>query len=114
MAVLRQGSRGSGVTELQQALNDAGYTPPLKTDSIFGPLTKAAVDWYQTENNLDVDGVAGTEFMASIGLGDTGDSPASDFTDDEQTRFNGLPGEPEIWKDKDSGKSYAVYYVPDS
>lgn len=33
-----------------------------------------------------------------------------DYTDDEATRFNGLPGEPEIWKDAETGEHFVVYY----
>jgi len=37
-----------------------------------------------------------------------------DYTTDTDTRFNGLPGNPEIWKEEETGKVYAVYYVPNS
>ena len=37
-----------------------------------------------------------------------------DHTTSEDTRFNGLPGTPEIWHEEDTGKVYAVYYVPNS
>lgn len=33
-----------------------------------------------------------------------------DYTDDDSTRFNGLPGFPEVWKDTDTGNTYLVYY----
>lgn len=33
-----------------------------------------------------------------------------DYTDDEATRFNGMPGHPEIWKDSDTGVHYLVYF----
>jgi len=39
-----------------------------------------------------------------------GTVPATDFTDEETTRFNGLPGKPEIWRNKDNGALYAVYF----
>ena len=132
MAVYRNGSRGSGVRDLQTALNKAGYKPPLETDGVFGPLTKAAVEWYQRENNLEVDGIAGPMTLASIGQiespgsgkeADPGNTDQTlnkpltgvkDYTDPEETRFNGLPGKPEIWHEKETGKVYAVYYVPNS
>lgn len=37
----------------------------------------------------------------------------TDYTDEEQTRFNGLPGLPEIWKDSETGVWYVVY-LPES
>jgi len=45
------------------------------------------------------------------GSGDT-DLEDGDYTQDELTRFIGLPGKPEIWKNTDTGGMYAVYYVP--
>ena len=38
------------------------------------------------------------------------DGGAGDYTDDEATRFKGLPGQPEIWEV--NGKAYIVYEVP--
>ena len=49
---------------------------------------------------IDLEGTAAT------------DAPKTDFTDDEDTRFNGLPGQPELWKI--DGEAYIVFYVPDS
>jgi len=37
-----------------------------------------------------------------------------DYTDDTTTRFNGLPGEPEVWYEEGTGKVYMVYVVPGS
>lgn len=39
-------------------------------------------------------------------------SDPRDYTDDPQTRWNQLPGKPEIWHEKETGKVYAVYFVP--
>lgn len=36
--------------------------------------------------------------------------PNSDFTDEATTRFNGLPGKPEIWINEDTGEVYAVFF----
>ena len=52
---------------------------------------------------IDLDG-------ASSG-GDGGDQPSS-YTGDEEVRFVGLPGRPEIWHDDTSGKVYVVFFVP--
>ncbi len=43
---------------------------------------------------------------------DAGDAPAADYTDDPETRFNGLPGQPEIWKDSTTGTIYVMYEGP--
>ena len=125
--VYRSGSSGSGVKTLQENLNAAGYEPALSTDGKFGPKTKAAVEWYQKEHDLTVDGIAGSQTLGSLGQtaspgagtpSDPGDgSPLTDledYTDPEETRFNGLPGKPEVWKEEGTGKIYVVYYVPGS
>jgi N-acetylmuramoyl-L-alanine amidase len=50
--ILRKGSRGSRVRELQKVLG-------LNPDGIFGPATEAAVRKFQQENKLKVDGLVG-------------------------------------------------------
>lgn len=45
-----------------------------------------------------------------FGQDPTAQEDLSDFTDDDQGRFNGIPGFPEVWKDTSTGKSYLVYY----
>jgi len=52
------GSTGAEVELLQLALNRAGYGP-LKTDGIFGSMTKAALMRFQALNGLAADGIAG-------------------------------------------------------
>ncbi len=60
MAILRSGSRGIEVAQLQTALNSrpSGLSP-LKVDGIFGPTTLARVREFQAQNGLTVDGIAG-------------------------------------------------------
>lgn len=57
--LLRKGSKGQEVVELQQALG-------IKTDGDFGPATEAAVKAYQKENGLVVDGIVGPQTFAVI------------------------------------------------
>ncbi len=63
MALLMRGLRGEAVKLLQQRLG-------LDDDGIFGGGTEKAVKAYQEENNLAVDGKAGAETFASMGLYD--------------------------------------------
>lgn len=56
---IRNGSRGPAVEELQQKLNQAGATPALAVDGIFGPLTRAAVVAFQRAQGLEPDGIVG-------------------------------------------------------
>ncbi|MBL8147056.1 MAG: peptidoglycan-binding protein [Anaerolineae bacterium] len=63
---MRRGSRGQAVSELQQALNARGTTPPLTVDGIFGRATAAAVRSFQAQANLGVDGVAGPRTWTAL------------------------------------------------
>lgn len=57
MDTVKYGSRGEDVIALQNALNAAGYT--VDVDGIFGKKTKSAVERYQKEHGLSVDGIVG-------------------------------------------------------
>ena len=56
---LREGDKGTAVTELQTMLKSLKYYYGEITGS-FGSLTKRAVRKFQDDNNLTVDGIAGT------------------------------------------------------
>ena len=62
--MLRLGSAGARVRELQTMLHRAGFA--IKVDGDFGTSTKSAVQAYQAAQGLTVDGVAGPETMARI------------------------------------------------
>lgn len=64
MPLLRLGSRGPAVAELQTLLTAAGFA--VKVDSLFGPMTEAGVRSYQGEYGLIQDGVAGPKTLASL------------------------------------------------
>lgn len=57
-AVLRQGSTGGEVKEVQRRLKNWGYYTGA-VDGIFGAGTKKAVVWFQQKNGLTADGVVG-------------------------------------------------------
>lgn len=57
--LLKEGSRGQEVIELQQALG-------IRADGIFGSGTKDVVEDYQRENGLSVDGIVGPQTFAVI------------------------------------------------
>lgn len=56
--LLKRGSRGTEVMELQKFLNANGYNSGVE-DGIFGPITEAAVKAFQTANGLVADGIVG-------------------------------------------------------
>lgn len=62
--VLKYGSTGNYVTQLQQDLNTLGYG--LSTDGSFGPATLNAVKDYQAQMGLEVDGSVGPATKSSI------------------------------------------------
>lgn len=69
--VLGDGSRGAAVVELQKQLSTLGYTDargqPLQPDGAFGPATQHAVEAFQRDHRLTVDGKAGPQTDAAIG-----------------------------------------------
>lgn len=62
--MLRFGSQGSMVRQLQRALNGYGFT--LFEDGDFGPATKAAVIKFQAANRIFVDGIAGPQTFIAL------------------------------------------------
>jgi peptidoglycan hydrolase-like protein with peptidoglycan-binding domain len=94
-AVLRRGSRGAAVVELQTLLAGAGY--PCQIDSIFGEKTAAAVVAFQRSAGLADDGIAGPRTMTALrGLGDTERPPPNvppALSDDEVDELFG----PMLW-----------------
>lgn len=66
--VLRMGSSGSAVRDLQQRLLQAGYNPgPI--DGIFGSQTDRAVRAYQQARGLSIDGIVGPQTWAALSGG---------------------------------------------
>jgi len=76
--LLRKGSKGERVREVQRALNAKGYA--LDADGDYGRKTEAAVRKFQQEGRLKkVDGVVGPETLAALGLS----AMQVTFTDEE-------------------------------
>ena len=75
--LLKVGSRGKDVKELQEFLN-------IDADGIFGKGTKASVKKWQLENDLTADGIVGPATWDAMGLATT------DFSEQIYTTENGL------------------------
>ncbi len=66
-ASYKRGSTGSTVRQIQQRLSDWGYYQG-EIDGIYGSRTERAVKLFQQKNGLTVDGKAGKETLAALGL----------------------------------------------
>ncbi|MEU1607060.1 peptidoglycan-binding protein [Micromonospora matsumotoense] len=62
--VLRTGSRGGDVRELQTLVNGLGAR--LAVDGVFGPATTAWIRTFQSARKLTVDGVVGPRTVAAL------------------------------------------------
>ncbi|WP_132995864.1 phosphodiester glycosidase family protein [Sporanaerobacter acetigenes] len=63
--MLKKGSRGQEVKELQQKLNTLGYSTN-GVDGILGGGTERAIKQFQKDNNLVVDGIVGANTSARL------------------------------------------------
>lgn len=66
-SVLKRGSSGSKVSEMQQKLKNWGYYSG-SVDGIFGSGTESAVIAFQRANGLAADGVVGSRTAAALGM----------------------------------------------
>ena len=66
-ASYKRGSTGSTVRQIQQRLSDWGYYQG-EIDGIYGSRTEKAVTAFQQKNGLSVDGKAGKETLAALGI----------------------------------------------
>lgn len=62
---LKVGSQGEKVKEVQQLLKDLGYFDDEVT-GYYGTYTAACVKEFQTDADIEVDGIVGPEFMSAI------------------------------------------------
>ena len=65
-SVLKYGSKGDPVKNLQSQLILLGYLPLNTDDGKFGDGTKAAVQSFQKVNSLSADGIAGEKTLALL------------------------------------------------
>ena len=67
VAVLRKGSKGNEVKEVQRRLKQWGYYSG-SVDGVFGTGTRAAVIAFQKKNGLTADGVVGKATYKALGM----------------------------------------------
>lgn len=54
---------------IQKRLNELGQNPPLATDGVYGPKTRAAVIAFQQSKGLTPDGIVGPKTLSALGIG---------------------------------------------
>ncbi|MFR1190156.1 MAG: spore cortex-lytic enzyme [Oscillospiraceae bacterium] len=70
-ASYKKGSSGAMVTQIQTKLKSWGYYTGT-VDGVYGSGTERAVRAFQQKNGLTVDGKAGTQTLAAMGLSTSG------------------------------------------
>jgi len=63
---LHPGDSGTSVVKMQEWLADLGYFDDGEVTGYFGDATTASLQFFQRENGLSVDGVAGTSTLALL------------------------------------------------
>jgi len=77
--MLRNGSRGPAVSNLQSRLKELGFDPgPI--DGIFGPRTEAAVRAFQRNQGIEVDGIVGPQTRGKLANPSSGTAPTDNGT----------------------------------
>lgn len=66
--LLKEGSRGPAVSQLQEALKDKGFNPG-QVDGVFGPRTEAALKSFQQSRGIAADGIYGPQSRAAFSRG---------------------------------------------
>ena len=98
--MLRKGSRGDDVVELQQFLIDQGYNlNQWGADGIFGNETLAAVRSFQADQGLTIDGVVGPNTFGAIDEVRTAVADVPQVPDPEVVEVPEVPTEPEFGDD---------------
>lgn len=83
--VLRRGSVGEAVMELQKFLIKAGFLQIEVPNGTFGPATEAAVKDFQSANGLEPVGFLGPLTRALLNKGTTLANPAAPIAEQERT-----------------------------
>ena len=78
-ALSKYGSRGEEVRTIQTKLKRWGYYKG-NVDGIYGSQTQSAVRWFQSKNGLAVDGIAGKNTLAAMGIFNSSNSSSSSST----------------------------------
>jgi peptidoglycan hydrolase-like protein with peptidoglycan-binding domain len=86
--VLKKGSEGEEVRELQKFLEKEGYLEEGNVTGTFGPLTEKAVEKFQQDKELNDDGIVGDLTKEAIYSESTGTSATNDSETVPQTEVD--------------------------
>ncbi len=86
-ALSKYGSRGSEVTQIQTKLKRWGYYNG-NVDGIYGSQTVEAVKKFQRKNGLTVDGIAGKNTLAAMGIYNSSNTSSSGSTSSNSSNVN--------------------------
>ena len=87
IALSKYGSRGSEVTQIQTKLKRWGYYKG-SIDGIYGSKTLSAVKSFQRKNGLTVDGIAGKNTLAAMGIYSSSNSSSSNNSSSNNSNLN--------------------------
>ena len=90
-AILRQGSTGNEVKEVQRRLKMWGYYAG-SVDGEFGAKTKKAVVAFQKKNGLTADGVVGKDTYKALGMNNSYNALVNQSQSSGQSNINGVNG----------------------
>ena len=87
LALSKYGSRGSEVTQIQTKLKRWGYYKG-SVDGIYGSQTVSAVKYFQRKNGLTVDGIAGKNTLAAMGIYSSSGNSSSSSSNSNSSNLN--------------------------
>lgn len=87
VALSKYGSRGSEVTQIQTKLKRWGYYKG-SIDGIYGSQTVSAVKYFQRKNGLTVDGIAGKNTLAAMGIYSSSGNSSSSSSNSNSSNLN--------------------------
>ncbi|MGP4077488.1 C40 family peptidase [Halobacillus sp. K22] len=83
ISFLHRGDQGESVEALQSELQSLGYYT-YSLDGLFGPITEDAVEEFQADQGLKVDGLAGPNTMAALSSTEESDDDGDEVEEEAE------------------------------
>jgi peptidoglycan hydrolase-like protein with peptidoglycan-binding domain len=87
--LIQKGAKGPHVKKIQEALDKAGFWTYHKITDYFGSVTEDAVEKFQEEKGLAIDGEVGPKTLKALGITIT-ENDLPDASDDFDTKYKGV------------------------